>query len=72
MLFLAAVLPHGAFAQAATTPLSGRFTTLRRSPSAAARLFTPAPVAAGAAGAGGLRTSTGASGEFTHNAVPGG
>jgi TonB-dependent receptor len=70
-LLVAAVLPHRAFAQATTTALSGRVTDAATQSVLRGATVTLTPVAAGAAGAGALRTSTDASGEFTLNAVPG-
>jgi TonB-dependent receptor len=68
---VAAVLPDSAFAQATTTALSGRVTDAATQSVLRGATVTLTPVAAGAAGAGVLRTSTDASGEFTFNAAPG-
>ncbi len=70
-LFVAAVLPHTAFAYATTTALSGRVTDAATQSVLRRASVTPTPVAAGAAGAGVLRTSADASGAFTRNAVTG-
>ena len=70
-LLVAAVLPHRAFAQATTTALSGRVTDAATQSVLRGATVTLTPVAAGAAGAGVLRTSADASGAFTRNAVTG-